>query len=149
MKLHKSTPGLPPSSLPLERPPKEVRAFLTRDPLNLAALIADVRRDSDGGLATFLGVVRNENDGQRVSRIEYTAYEPMAELEAQKIDAELAGEFPGTQVAMRHRLGTLAIGEASVAIAAASPHRAEAFAACRAAIEKIKLRVPIWKKEMQ
>lgn len=122
---------------------------LTRDPLDIASLIRETRRPSDGGLALFLGVVRNENDGRAVARIEYTAYEPMAESEMGKIAAELTAEFPGTRVAMRHRLGMLSVGEASVAIVAASPHRAEAFAACRAAIEKIKARVPIWKKEME
>jgi molybdopterin synthase catalytic subunit len=123
--------------------------FLTRDPLDLDELIRAVRRDSDGGLATFLGIVRNENEGHPVSSIDYTAYEPMAELEAGKIAGELASEFPETRVAMRHRLGNLAVGQASVAIAAGSPHRAEAFAACREAIERVKARVPIWKKELE
>lgn len=126
------------------RPPG---SFLTRDVLDPAALLASVRRDGDGGLASFVGVVRNENEGARVKRIEYTAYEEMAEREMGKIAAELAELFPATRVRFLHRLGTLAVGEASVAIAAASPHRAEAFAACREAIERIKARAPIWKKE--
>ena len=123
--------------------------FLTRDPLDLDDLIRAVQRDSDGGLASFVGVVRNENEGRSVSSIDYTAYEPMAELEAGKIASELEAEFPETRVAMRHRLGVLGVGEASVAIAAGSPHRAEAFAACREAIEKVKARIPIWKKEFE
>ena len=123
--------------------------FLTREPLDLGPMIREVRRDSDGGITTFLGVVRDENEGRRVSAIDYTAYEPMAEREAAKIAGELAKEFPQTRVRMRHRLGTLAVGEASVAIAASSAHRAEAFAACREAIERIKARVPIWKKERE
>ncbi|MGH9440777.1 MAG: molybdenum cofactor biosynthesis protein MoaE [Thermoanaerobaculia bacterium] len=123
--------------------------YLTREPLDLPALIAAVRRDSDGGLAAFLGVVRNENDGRRVGRIEYTAYASMAELEMGKIARELEKSFAETRVAMAHRIGVLSVGEASVAIAASSAHRAEAFAACREAIEKIKARAPIWKKEME
>ena len=121
--------------------------YLTREPLELTPLLASVRRDGDGGLASFVGVVRNENEGKPVARIEYTAYEEMAELEMGKIAAELAGRFPATRVRFLHRLGMLPVGEASVAIAAASPHRAEAFDACREAIEAIKSRVPIWKKE--
>ncbi len=124
-------------------------SYLTTSPLDLPALIREVRRDSDGGLAAFLGVVRNENEGRAVARIDYTAYETMAENEMEKIAGELREEFPATRVAMRHRLGILAVGEASVAIVAASPHRDEAFSACRGAIEKIKARVPIWKKEME
>jgi molybdopterin synthase catalytic subunit len=122
--------------------------YLTFAALDLSALIGETKRDSDGGLAAFLGVVRNENEGRSVEKIEYTAYEPMAELEMERIAGELRTAFPGTRVAMRHRLGILPVGEASVAIVAASPHRNEAFAACREAIEKIKARVPIWKKEM-
>ena len=125
------------------------RPFLNRAPLDLDDLIRAVRRDSDGGLAAFVGVVRNENEGRPVATIEYTAYEPMAEREMEKIARELRADFPETTVAMRHRLGILPVGEASVAIVAASPHRGEAFAACREAIEKIKARVPIWKKEME
>lgn len=121
--------------------------YLTRGSLDPTSLLASVRRDGDGGLASFVGVVRNENDGKSVSRIEYTAYEPMAEREMKKIASELAEKYPETRVRFLHRLGTLSIGEISVAIAAASPHRAEAFAACREAIERIKSRVPIWKKE--
>jgi molybdopterin synthase catalytic subunit len=121
--------------------------YLTRAPLDLTSLLASVRRDGDGGLASFVGVVRNENEGKPVSRIEYTAYEEMAELEMGKIASELAQRFPATRVRFLHRLGTVPVGEPSVAIAAASPHRAEAFEACREAIEAIKSRVPIWKKE--
>lgn len=124
-------------------------SYLTTDPLDLPSLMGAVRRDSDGGLAAFLGVVRNENEGRRVGRIEYTAYAPMVELEMGKIASELARDFPETRVAMIHRVGLLAVGEASVAIAAASPHRQDAYAACREAIEKIKARAPIWKKEME
>ena len=81
-------------------------------PLDLQALIGEATRASDGGLAAFLGVVRNENEGRPVARIEYTAYEPMAEREMQRIAVELAAAFPETRIAMRHRLGTLPLGEA-------------------------------------
>lgn len=121
--------------------------FLTREPIDSGALLASARRDADGGVTIFAGVVRNENDGKKVERIEYTAYEKMAELEMEKIRRELETEFPETRVVFRHRLGTLRVGETSVFIVASSPHREAAFRACREAIERIKTRVPIWKKE--
>ena len=91
-------------------------SFLTGDALDLGALIREIRRDSDGGLAAFLGVVRNENEGRAVARIDYTAYETMAENEMEKIAGELREEFPATRVAMRHRLGILAVGEEQRAV---------------------------------
>jgi molybdopterin synthase catalytic subunit len=91
--------------------------------------------------------VRDENEGRPTTAIEYQAYGPMAESELSRIAAGLAGEFPAVKVRMRHRVGRLAVGEASVAIVAVSPHREEAFAACRAAIDRLKTTVPIWKKE--
>jgi molybdopterin synthase catalytic subunit len=121
--------------------------YLTASPIDLAALLLDAR-PSDGALCLFVGVVRNENEGRPTVAIEYQAYGPMAESEMTKIAEGLAREFPAVRVRMQHRLGRLEIGEASVAIAAVSPHRAEAFAACRAAIDRIKTTVPIWKKEL-
>lgn len=121
--------------------------YLVRRPIDIAELIAEIRRDGDGGIALFLGAVRNENRGESVSRIEYTAYETMAEREMGKIEAELASASPQTRLRMRHRLGMLALGEISVAVVASSPHRKEALSTCREAIERIKARVPIWKKE--
>ena len=91
--------------------------------------------------------MRNENAGRETTAIEYQAYGSMAELEMAKLAEALAREFPQVQIRMRHRVGRLAVGDASVAIAAVSPHRAEAFAACRAAIDRLKTTVPIWKKE--
>lgn len=120
--------------------------FLTTSPLDVAALAADTR-SSDGALCLFVGVVRDENAGKPTTGIEYQAYGPMAEAEMAKIAEGLARDFPDVRIQMRHRVGRLAVGEASVAIAAVSPHRAEAFAACRAAIDRIKATVPIWKKE--
>lgn len=120
---------------------------LTDRPIDPAELLAAVRRDGDGGLTLFVGVVRDENEGRRVTRLEYSAYIPMAEKEMDRIAAEIAHAHPGAAVAFRHRLGSLSIGDVAVVVAAAAPHRAEAFSACRAGIEAIKARVPIWKKE--
>lgn len=122
-------------------------SHLTESPIEPADLLAAVRRDGDGGLALFVGVVRDHNDGKSVTRLEYSAYIPMAEKEMDRIAAEIERAHPGARVAFRHRLGSLAIGNVAVAVAAAAPHREEAFAACRAGIEAIKARVPIWKKE--
>jgi molybdopterin synthase catalytic subunit len=118
---------------------------LQREPIELAALHAVSARD--GALCLFVGVVRNENGGRPVLRLEYEAYEEMALSLMTQIEAEVRARWPVTDVRMVHRLGPLAIGEASVAVAVASPHRAEAFAACRHAIDTLKAQVPIWKKE--
>ena len=122
-------------------------SHLSEAPFEPAELLAAVRRDGDGGLALFVGVVRDHNEGRRVTRLEYSAYIPMAEKELDRIAAEIAAAHSGARIAFRHRLGSLSIGDVAVAVAAAAPHRAEAFAACRAGIEAIKARVPIWKKE--
>lgn len=122
-------------------------SFLSEAPVDPATLLAAVRRDGDGGLALFVGVVRDHNDGRRVDRLEYEAYGPMAESEMARIAEDLARSHPEAQVVFRHRVGTLRVGEVAVAVAAAAPHRSEAFAACRAGIEAIKARVPIWKRE--
>ncbi|HXM76700.1 MAG TPA: molybdenum cofactor biosynthesis protein MoaE [Thermoanaerobaculia bacterium] len=119
---------------------------LTDRPIDLASLLEEARA-SDGGVCTFLGIVRNENGGRRTLRIEYQAYGPMAESEIEKIADGLAREWPDTRVSIRHRVGTLEVGEIAVAIVATSPHRAQAFEACRAAIDRIKSTVPIWKRE--
>jgi molybdopterin synthase catalytic subunit len=120
--------------------------FLTTSPIDLAALLAEIR-SSDGALCLFVGVVRDHNDGRATTAIQYEAYGPMAESEMARIAEGLAREFPAVNIGMRHRVGRLAVGDASVAIAAVSPHRADAFAACRAAIDRVKTTVPIWKKE--
>jgi molybdopterin synthase catalytic subunit len=121
--------------------------FLSETPFEPAELLGAVRRDGDGGLALFVGVVRDHHEGRRVERLEYEAYGPMAEVEMSRIAADLASAHPEAQVLFRHRVGMLAVGEVAVAVAAAAPHRKEAFAACRAGIEAIKARVPIWKRE--
>ncbi len=119
--------------------------LLTRAPLDLAGLHAVALHD--GALCLFVGVVRNENAGRSVLWLEYEAYEEMALRLMQEIADEALRRWPISDVHLLHRLGRLEIGEASVAVAVASPHRNEAFAACRYAIDTLKATVPIWKKE--
>ena len=119
--------------------------LLVREPIDVAALQDAASRD--GAVCLFLGVVRGENDGRGVVRLEYEAYEDMALPLMEEIAADARRQFGVSDVRIVHRLGRLEIGEVSVAVAAVSPHRAEAFAACRYAIDTLKARVPIWKKE--
>jgi molybdopterin synthase catalytic subunit len=121
-------------------------AFLSATPIDLAALITRIESPAHGGVASFLGQVRDHHDGRMVRRLEYSAYGPMAEAECARIVAEAEGRWP-VRVALEHRVGTLEIGDVAVAVAAAGAHRDEAFAACRFVIEEVKHRVPIWKKE--
>jgi molybdopterin synthase catalytic subunit len=118
---------------------------LVREPIDLLELLA--ASTADGALALFTGVVRNENRGRAVLRLEYEAYEEMALAEMETICAEVRRRWPISQIRVVHRLGRLEVGETSVAVAVASPHRAEAFEACRFAIDTLKRTVPIWKKE--
>ena len=120
--------------------------YLITSPIDLAALLLEAR-SSDGALCLFVGIVRDENAGCRTTAIQYEAYGPMAESEMARIADGLGQEFPSVKIGMKHRVGLLSVGDASVAIAAVSPHRADAFAACRAAIDRVKTTVPIWKKE--
>lgn len=122
-------------------------ARVSREPLDPGTLLGEARRDGDGGLAVFVGVVRDNADGRAVTEMEYEAYEPMAEREMARIEADLAARFPEVRLVMRHRVGRLRVGEVAVVVAASAPHREEAFAACRAGIEEIKARVPVWKRE--
>jgi molybdopterin synthase catalytic subunit len=115
--------------------------------LDPAALAATVSRSGDGALATFVGLVRDHNAGRRVLWLDYEAFVPLAVKAFEQIGAEAGERWPGARLAIHHRTGRVAIGEASVAIAAASAHRADAFAACRYAIERIKQIAPIWKHE--
>ena len=121
--------------------------FLTTDPIDPRALVDKVLRKSDGAYVLFEGVVRNHHEGKAVESIVYEAYEPMAEKEMERIVREIEAQFPDVALAVVHRLGHLVVGDSSIAIVAASPHRAEAFAACRMMIDRIKETVPIWKKE--
>jgi molybdopterin synthase catalytic subunit len=118
---------------------------LVHEPIDLTALLGS--SPADGAACLFVGVVRNENQGRSVERLEYEAYEEMALPLMEEIAAETRRRFPMTGVRLVHRLGCLEVGEASVAIATTSPHRGEAFAACRFAIDTLKAKVPIWKKE--
>jgi len=118
------------------------------EPLTLEPLIVAVRGDDCGAVVTFLGVVRaTADDGRDVTGLSYEAYPKMALPEMRAIAEEAERRFPGTRVAIAHRTGALAVGESSVAIAVAAPHRADAFDACEYAIDELKARVPIWKKE--
>ncbi|HEU4699968.1 MAG TPA: molybdenum cofactor biosynthesis protein MoaE [Gemmatimonadales bacterium] len=116
------------------------------DATALATLLAAVAAPDRGGIATFLGLVRDHHAGRVVLRLEYSAYAPMAEVVCAEIVAEAEGRWPAA-VALAHRLGPLAIGETAVAVVAAAAHREAAFAACRWVIEEVKRRVPIWKRE--
>ncbi len=120
--------------------------YLTTAPLDLGRLVARVSAPGRGGIACFLGVVRNQHGGRAVMSLDYSAYEPMAEAECGRIAAEARARWQA-EVALEHRLGHLEVGDAAVAIAAAAPHRDAAFAACRYVIEEVKHRVPIWKRE--
>src|SRR4029078_5141607 len=122
-------------------------SYLTDEPIDSNALVQRVMRRSDGAYVLFEGVVRNHHDGKAVESIFYDAYRPMAEKEIEKIVSDGAQPFPDVAVALLQRLGHLVVGDASIAIVAASPHRAESFAACRMLIDRIKETVPIWKKE--
>jgi molybdopterin synthase catalytic subunit len=121
-------------------------AFLSRAPLNLGSLVSRVSSPARGGIACFLGVVRDHHQGRAVTSLEYSAYDAMAEAECARIVAEARARWQA-DIALEHRLGHLAVGDAAVAIAAAAAHRDAAFAACRYVIEEVKRRVPIWKRE--
>jgi molybdopterin synthase catalytic subunit len=121
-------------------------------PLSAESVVEAVNRETEspghhGAVALFLGVVRNHHRGQRVNYLEYEAYEPLALNAFARITSEAAERWPGVHLAVHHRVGRLEIGEVSVAIAAASPHRAAAFEVCRYAIERVKQIAPIWKHE--
>lgn len=125
-------------------------------PLALEPLIAAVSGPTEaagpapgsyGAVAAFLGLVRNHNLGRAVHYLEYEAYEPLALRAFEHIAAETAERWPGVRLALHHRVGRIVVGQASVAIAAASAHRADAFSACRYAIERVKQIAPIWKRE--
>ena len=121
-------------------------AFLTDRPIELGALVALVQSDERGGIACFVGRVRNHHGGRAVSHLEYEAYRPMVEAECARIVGETETRWP-VSAALQHRIGHLEIGDTAVAIAVAAAHRDEAFAACRHLIEEVKRRVPIWKRE--
>jgi len=121
--------------------------LLSEGPLSVDATVREVAHPGAGGIVVFLGVVRDTNGGRSVDRIDYEAYASMAVREMTKIVDELRAEHPEARLALAHRTGTLAVGEVSVIAAASAPHRPLAFEVCRAAIDRLKERVPIWKRE--
>ena len=115
---------------------------------HVAAALADGGdHGSDGAVVTFLGLVRNHNVGRRVRYLEYEAYEPLAVKAFERIAAESGERWPSARIALHHRIGRLDIGEASIVIVVRSPHRGDAYSACRYAIERVKQIAPIWKRE--
>lgn len=129
--------------------PDEAMVRLTDDPLDPAAVEALVRADDRGAVLTFVGLVRDHTGPHRVERLEYEAYRPMAVKVFHGIRAEVDQRWPGTHIAIHHRLGHLVVGEVAVVIAVSAPHRGETFDACRYAIERMKADVPIFKKEVR
>jgi len=128
-------------------PAAEDRYRISPDPLDPVAIAGSVVSDANGALTTFVGLVRDHNAGQRVRWIDYEAHVPLARTVFARIGREVGERWPDASVAIHHRTGRVEIGEASVVIAAASAHRADAFAACRFAIERVKQIAPVWKHE--
>ena len=130
-------------------PPVSGGAFLlSEQPLSLEEAVREVASDEAGAIATFIGTTRARSRGRDVVRLEYEAYEGMAEGEMERIAAELKARYALTDVAIHHRVGVVAIGETSVVIAVSAPHRGDALAACKDAIDTLKQTVPLWKKEI-
>jgi molybdopterin synthase catalytic subunit len=123
-------------------------ARLLDEPLSLDRVVGAVRSADAGGVATFTGVVRRHSAGRAVERLEYEAYREMAEKVMRELCDQIETEIAGARLAVEHRVGALVVGDAAVVIAASAPHRAEAFDACRALIDRLKAHVPIWKKEI-
>jgi molybdopterin synthase catalytic subunit/molybdopterin converting factor small subunit len=130
-------------------PPVSGGSFrLSEEPLSLDAAVEEVRSDEAGAIATFVGTTRVHSRGRTVDRLEYEAYAGMAEKVMAEIAGELKRRYDVTEIAIHHRTGTVEIGEASVVIAVSAPHRQDALAACRDAIDTLKEQVPLWKKEI-
>jgi len=130
-------------------PPVSGGAFrLTEDPIDLAAVVAEVEDDHAGAIATFVGTVRAQSRGRQVVRLEYEAYEGMAENVMAGLAVRLKERYDLCAIAITHRVGVCEIGDASVAIAVSAHHRQDALAACKDAIDTLKETVPLWKKEV-
>ncbi len=121
---------------------------LTHAALDPEGLTAQVRRDTNGAVVTFLGATRDNFQGKRVLKLEYEAFEEMALAKLEEVRGEVRAEFQIEDIAIAHRIGAVPIGEISLVIAVASPHRKEAFLACHQAVDRVKEIVPIWKKEV-
>lgn len=128
-------------------PSARLLVSLTDGVIDARELEEFARGDGDGAVCTFTGVVRDHNEGRAVTRLEYEAYPAMAESEMRRIGTEVLAATGADGLAIAHRVGSLAVGEPSVVVTAAAAHRADAFAACRRAIDELKARVPIWKRE--
>lgn len=124
-----------------------LRTWITSEPLDASAVLESVRTDADGAIVLFAGTVREQNEGRAVTGMRYDAYPEMAERVIREIADETARRWEVTNITAAHRTGDLAIGETSVIVAVASPHREEAFQAGRHVIEEIKKRLPVWKQE--
>jgi molybdopterin synthase catalytic subunit/molybdopterin converting factor small subunit len=130
-------------------PPVSGGAFLLSDePLSLDRVVEEVRSDEAGAIATFTGTTRVHSRGRTVTHLDYEAYEGMAERVMEEIAEALRARYELTAIAIHHRVGRVAIGETSVVIAVSAPHRQDALAACKDAIDELKERVPLWKKEV-
>src|SRR5439155_5301256 len=130
-------------------PPVSGGAFrITGEPLSLEAAVAEVADERAGGIATFTGTVRRQSRGREVTHLDYEAYAEMAEDVMVKLASDLEGRYDLCGVAIHHRVGRVEIGEASVVIAVSAPHRQDALAACKDAIDTLKQTVPLWKKEV-
>ena len=130
-------------------PPVSGGAFrLSQEPLSLEEVVREVTSDDAGAIATFVGTTRARARGRAVVRLEYEAYEGMAEQTMAELAAELKARYALVDVAIHHRVGTVGIGETSVVIAVSAAHRSDALAACRDAIDTLKVQVPLWKKEI-
>ncbi len=123
-------------------------SILTEQPIRLDPLIDQVRAPDRGGIAIFLGLVRDHHQGKSVLGLDYSAYGPMAETVTAEIIREVESRESRVAVVVQHRVGALTIGDTAVAVVAAAAHRGEAFDACRYVIEELKKRVPVWKREM-
>jgi molybdopterin synthase catalytic subunit len=124
-------------------------SVLTRNPVSLEQLLTEAAAPECGGTCAFVGTVRNGPEEHGVTGIEYSGYEQMVEAEFARVLTEVRERWPAVRIRVQHRLGLVPRGEASIAIAAAAPHRAQAFEACRYVIEAVKQRVPIWKRELR
>jgi MoaE-MoaD fusion protein len=138
---------IPPVSGGVDAAPWIGPVSIGRQPVDIEALERGVADPAAGATVTFAGTTRNGNAGRRVLRLEYEAYEPMALSEMRKLAREAGERFKIVRIAIQHRIGFVAIGETSVAISVSAAHRAEAFEACRFAIDRLKEVVPVWKKE--
>lgn len=121
-------------------------SVLTSETIDITSLLAAVQTPDRGGIASFVGVVRNHHEGRAVVRLTYSAYGPMVETECAKIIAEAERRWP-VAVALRHRVGELEVGDVAIAVAVGAGHRDAAFLACRYIVEEVKRRAPIWKRE--